>query len=246
MAASQSPSPGLCEFLDWDSQFFGLRIGRIVGHSLCSTQVPPILAWAREERLDCLYFLADIDAESIRLAEEHAFHLIDLRVTLVASPRPPAQGPGHEPRIRPAQPEDVAALRTIAGVSHNDTRFYQDGRFPTSLCDELYRVWIDKSCHGYADWVWVAEHEGQPAGYITCHLAGGEARIGLTGVAAQSRGLGLGHALVQRALEWFSERGVTRVTVATQGVNARALCLYQANGFATSSIQLWYHLWFQK
>src|SRR5579864_4139656 len=246
MAVPQTPSPQLCEFLDWDSQFFSLRIGRIVGHSLCSSHVPSILPSAREQRLDCLYFLADIEAESIRVAEEHAFHLIDLRVTLSASPRPAAQGHAAENRIRPARPEDVAALRAIAGVSHTDTRFYQDGRFPAPLCDELYRVWIEKSCNGYADCVWVAELEGQPAGYITCHLAGGEPRIGLTGVATQARGQGLGHALVQRALEWFPERGVTRATVATQGANARALRLYQANGFVTSSIQLWYQKWFQK
>jgi len=246
MTALDSPSPEPCEFLDWDSQFFGLRIGRVAGHSLCSSGVLPILAWAREQRLDCLYFLADIAAENIRLAEEHAFHLIDLRVTLVASPRPPAQEQGHENRVRPARPEDVAALRAIAAASHTDTRFYQDGRFPVSACDELYRVWIDKSCHGYADWVWVAEQEGQPAGYITCHLADGEPRIGLTGVATQARGRGLGHALVQRALEWFFEQGVRSVSVATQGANTRALRLYQASGFAVSDIQLWYHKWFEK
>ncbi|HYL75094.1 MAG TPA: GNAT family N-acetyltransferase [Bryobacteraceae bacterium] len=246
MAAPQSPSPGLCEFLDWDSRFFGLRIGRIVGHGLRSSHCPPILDWACEQRLDCLYFLADIGAETIRLAEEHAFHLIDLRVTLAASPRPAGQEQIHEDRIRPARSEDVAALRAIAGASHTDTRFYQDGRFPAPSCDEMYRVWIEKSCHGYADWVWVAEHQGQPAGYITCHLAGGEPRIGLTGVAAEARGTGLGHALVQRALAWFSEHDAPRVTVATQGANSRALRLYQHHGFATSAIQLWYHKWFPK
>jgi ribosomal protein S18 acetylase RimI-like enzyme len=92
----------------------------------------------------------------------------------------------------------------------------------------------------------VGECDGQPGGYITCHLTGGEPRIGLTGVATHARGQGLGHALVQRALECFFERGVKRATVATQGANARALRLYQSNGFVTNSIQLWYHKWFQE
>jgi dTDP-4-amino-4,6-dideoxy-D-galactose acyltransferase len=208
--------------------------------------VPAIFAWARDRRLDCLYFLADIEAESIRIAEKHAFHLVDLRLTLETSLHAPAESRGSDHCIRPVRPEDIEALRTIASANHTDSRFYQDGLFPESLCQELYRVWIEKSCRGDADLVLVAEHQGSPAGYLTCHLVGGEGRIGLVGVASETRGLGLGQAMLQVALTWFAEQRATRITVVTQGANTKAQRLYQANGFATRSVQLWYHLWFPK
>jgi dTDP-4-amino-4,6-dideoxy-D-galactose acyltransferase len=235
----------ICEFLEWDSRFFGLRIGRIAGNDLKAAQIPAILTWAREHRTDCLYFLAKIDGENIRIAEEHAFHLVDVRMTLEVSHLPGVENRSDDDRIRPVRHEDIAALRAIAGVSHTHSRFFQDGGFPESRCQELYRVWIEKSCHRDADLVLVAEHQRSPAGYITCHLAGSEGSIGLVAVSREARGAGLGSAMLRAALAWFAQRQVTRVSVVTQGANTNAQRLYQNNGFVTRNVQLWYHLWFR-
>jgi ribosomal protein S18 acetylase RimI-like enzyme len=233
-----------CEYLDWDSRFFGLRIARVNGNRLDPVRVAQILDWSRQQPPDCLYFLADLDTATIRLAEQQGFRLVDIRATLAARLPNTHSEKWSSADIREAVPEDIPALREIAGTSHRDTRFYQDGGFPRHLCDELYRVWIEKSCRGDADIVLVAEYNSRPAGYIACNLnQKGSGQIGLVGVDQEARSLGLGRRLVQHSLCWFQQHEAREVIVVTQGNNVAAQRLYQQCGFLTSAVQLWYHLW---
>jgi dTDP-4-amino-4,6-dideoxy-D-galactose acyltransferase len=175
-----------CRFLEWDSDFFSRRIARVEGSRLTSDFALRIVDWCAQRRIDCLYLCADSnDAETVRLAEAMNFQLVDVRVTLeralAIAPPPPASA-------RSWCESDLVTLAAIAGGSHSDSRFYYDGGFPRERCDQLYRVWIERSCHGWADAVFVAELEGRPAGYISCHLETGDTgSIGLTAVASQHR-----------------------------------------------------------
>lgn len=240
----------LCQYLDWDSDFFGCRIARITVNRLSQEDMEHVMIWCNSHAIDCLYFLADTgDAGTVRLAEDNEFRLVDIRVTLERQlDDMPVVGDGvTQSIIRLCTPEDVSALRAIARVSHRDSRFYYDSNFPTSLCDALYETWIEKSCNGYADAVLVAELQGRPVGYISCHLVDQvQGQIGLFGVSADSQGKGLGSMLVKGSLHWFAAHGRIQVTVVTQGRNCRAQRLYQRCGFLTRSVQLWYHRWFAK
>jgi ribosomal protein S18 acetylase RimI-like enzyme len=147
--------------------------------------------------------------------------------------------------IRPSTHADIPALRTIAAANHTDSRFYADGRFARAKCDELYATWIEKSCRGWADVVFVAELDGAPVGYLSCHMKPAKTgSIGLVGLAAHAQGRGLGRRLVAAGVDWFHGRGAERATVVTQGCNVAAQHLYQSCGFRTASVQLWHHLWF--
>jgi len=240
---------GLCQILDWDSDFFGCRIAQITVNRLNGVNLERILTWCRNHAIRCLYFLADADhAETIRLAEDNGFRLVDIRVTLdkVLQDIPIIREEASLVAVRLFKPEDIPALRAIARTSYHDSRFYYDPNFPKHLCDFLYETWIEKSCDGYADAVLVAELEGQPVGYVSCHLLSQrEGKIGLVGVSAHSRGKGLGQRLMSESLRWFSQRGVRQVTIVTQGRNCTAQRLYQQLGFLTKSVQLWYHRWFE-
>jgi dTDP-4-amino-4,6-dideoxy-D-galactose acyltransferase len=238
----------VCQFLDWDSDFFGRRIARVTTNSLTVDSVQSILVWCRARQIDCLYFLCNADdGNTVRLAEDNGFRFVDIRMTLerqVDGVRP-VQGAACEAIIRACAAGDIPALRSIAGATHRDSRFYNDPNFPGELCDALYATWIEKSCRGYADTVLVVELDGQPVGYVSCHLhTGSRGQIGLIGVGGGSQGKGLGGILVNASLDWCASRQMTRVTVVTQGRNVKALRLYQKCGFLVQSVQLWYHKWF--
>jgi dTDP-4-amino-4,6-dideoxy-D-galactose acyltransferase len=238
----------LCQYLDWDSDFFGFRIARITVNRLSQKAVERIMMWCDSSSIDCVYFLADADDEgTVRLAEDNQFRFVDIRVTLEKQLDgiPVVGDRDIEGVMRLCRPDDLPALRAIARVSHRDSRFYYDPSFPASLCDALYETWIEKSCNGYADAVLVAEIEGRPIGYLSCHLLDQtEGQIGLFGVGADSQGQGLGQKLLNGSLCWFAEQGVRQVRVVTQGRNCKAQRLYQRCGFLTRSVQLWYHRWF--
>jgi dTDP-4-amino-4,6-dideoxy-D-galactose acyltransferase len=238
----------LCEYLDWDSSFFNLRIGRIRDSRLTPEAIGPVLGWAQREDIDCLYFLSPSDdAGSVSLAEGHGFRLVDIRVTFSQQLSPSNAQSVPSTSVRDMRLGDLPTLKAIAAVSHRQSRFYYDPGFHPSSCDRLYETWIERSCEGHADRVLVADCEGTPAGYLSCHLGSeNNAVIGLLAVAPQMRGKGLGQQLVNTSLHYFRENGMNRVDVVTQGRNCPSQSLYQSCGFRTRTVQLWYHKWFQQ
>jgi dTDP-4-amino-4,6-dideoxy-D-galactose acyltransferase len=244
LAEAVTCTPAACEILDWDSKFFGTRIARVLGHRVDRHKIAEILRAVREESIQCVYFLADPEPGTLRIAENNGFRLVDVRVTLAARLLPSHGGTWEGQGVREVEVADMPVIREIAAQSHTDSRFYRDVRFPRDLCGELYRIWITRSCHGCADVVLVAEHESRAAGYVSCRLkANGVGEIDLVGVDPSARNMGLGGKLVRHALRWFQEHEAQEVTVATQGSNITALRLYQKCGFLTTRMQHWFHYW---
>ena len=233
----------VCKFLEWDSEFFGSRIARLNRAQPTAGEMRDALDWCSAERIACLYLLADAsDSGTTRLAEDNGFHFSDIRLTLL---RHETSAPGEWPAgIRIATDDDIKALTPIAGASHTDSRFYSDPGFARERCDELYRVWIENSCRGYAQRVFVGEQDGVAAGYITCHHDTDSGRVGLLGVASTARENGMGGRLISAALRHFADLGFKQTTVVTQGRNAGAQRLYTRYGFLPHRTELWYHRWF--
>ncbi len=236
----------LCTHLDWDSAFFGKRIARLNKSRLTASNVSKALAWCDNDKVDCLYFLADADdARTTRLAEQNDFVEVDVRVTLGRPITQENQLPlSMDSRVRLARESDVAVLRKLARTLHHGTRFYSDAHFERAKCDLLYETWIEKSLEDSAQIVFVPEVESQPVGYIACHALGQETQIGLLGVEEAHARTGLGRSLVQRFLAWSAQQGALRATVVTQARNTGATGLYQHCGFLPLSVQRWYHRWF--
>jgi dTDP-4-amino-4,6-dideoxy-D-galactose acyltransferase len=236
-----------CRFLDWDSQFFGLRIGRLEGNRLSPNEVPAVTRWCAEEQIDCLYFLADSrDPETIETTEAAGFGLKDLRMTYEWKSSLGALGIrpqiGERVAVRAFHEADLAALVPIARTAHTDSRFFFDRRFDRAAAALLYETWLRNACTGAH--VLVGEAGGIPAGYLSCELSGdGEGQIGLVAVAPQFHGQGLGRAMIEAALRWFSERGATSIRVVTQGRNVAAHRFYQSAGFLTKGLESWHHRW---
>jgi dTDP-4-amino-4,6-dideoxy-D-galactose acyltransferase len=243
-----------CQYLTWDSDFFGVRIAQVNGHTLDNQRIDHITAWCSQNQIDCLYFLAACDHfETTRLAEENGFHQVDIRLTLQrdltdedASFSMPPFSPA---QIRPAKSEELPALITIARSSYELSRFFFDPCFSRQASAALYEEWIRKSIQGYADIVLAAKDERGVIGYISGNLPAADSptdspgEIGLVGIAAEARGQGIGTTLILRLLDWYRQRKVDRVNVITQGRNIAAQKLYQKTGFLTYSTQLWYHKW---
>jgi dTDP-4-amino-4,6-dideoxy-D-galactose acyltransferase len=231
-----------CELLPWDTEFWGARIGRVAGGGMTAARAEEVDAWARENGVRCLYFLADgEDTGAAHAAENAGYRLMDVRTELARAASPePAEG------VRPFRPSDLEALRAIARESHRQTRFYADPGFPDERCDDLYDVWITRSTEGWADAVLVAESAGRPAGYVSCHADEdeGNGSIGLIAVAEWARGAGLGATLVRAAVDWCADRALGEIRVVTQGRSVPALRLYERCGFTAASVGLWFHKWY--
>lgn len=229
--------------LDWDSAFFGRKIAALTKQASDEDGFEWVVEAARAQGVECVYVLSDEnDHAAIRALNALGARLVDMRLTferaLTPSDAPAALD------IRNARPEDVPALRALAGSSHGTSRFYVDGRFPRERCDEMFAQWIENSCNGWADVVRVAEFEGRVAGYATGHAREkSRGEIGLVAVDPRAQGHGLGTRLVATMLSDLHGLGLANATVVTQGRNITAQRLYQNRGFRPSRVQTWHHMW---
>jgi GNAT superfamily N-acetyltransferase len=233
--------------LEWDSEFFGFRIARAFAAPSAAAVVRAVEECARHG-VRCLYYLAEAgDVATIRVLQQQGFDFADVRLTLMHL-SPGAGQPLEIPGIRGVRAEDLPALERVARVSHHDTRFYADARFPRDRCDALYATWIAKSCNQeLADVVFIAETAaGEVGGYITCSMIRPDCgQIGLLAVAPEARGAGAGRRLIHQALRWAQSRGAASVITVTQGRNLSAVRAYERCGFVAERMQLWYHRWFE-
>ena len=239
-----TPVPASCAFLPWDSEFFGVRIARLVSGKLTPDLLSEAMRWCESEKIECLYFLAESgDRETVRLAEDARFRFVDIRVKLTREldSAPPVQRAGS---VRLFMGPDLPALKTIARVGHRASRFFSDPRFGADAGERLFDVWIERSCRNPASTVLVAESEGTASGYCAIHVEDGEGVIGLIAVAPRMQGRGLGRDLIAAASTHFQQQGIQKISVVTQGRNIQGQKLYQRCGFITESVMLWYHKWF--
>ena len=230
----------------WDSAFFGARIAQITARRATADALALAVERARQEAIDCLYFLADADdAETVRAAEANRFALVDVRLTLGCTIDRGSPGDSYgDGTIRAARPVDLPQLMDVARVSHRYTRFHADTRFDPDRSDELYAHWIERSVAGeLADAVWVVDIDGAPRGYITASRGVTAASIGLVAVAPEYRGRGYGDRLLRTMMHWAATEGLDRASVVTQGRSAPAVRFYERAGFTASTVEFWYHRW---
>ncbi|HXV43100.1 MAG TPA: GNAT family N-acetyltransferase [Anaerolineae bacterium] len=241
----------LFELLPWDSEFFGLPIGRVIPTRLDESSAATLQAEVQAEGVCCLYFEAEAnDPTTVAVAERHGFHLVDVRVVLE---HPFDHRPAPVPRypvpaeliIGPPRDDELDRLQDISAQIGLTSRFNFDKNIGVERSERLYRLWIEKACQGMADVVLVARWlpAGDAVGLITCTLRHGMADIQLAGVHLDHRQRNVGTGLVQAALDWAKAQGVPKMQVVTQARNVPAQRLYQQMGFFTRSVTLYYHKW---
>lgn len=239
-----------CQFLEWDSTFFGVRIGQILKNSLDTETVRQIDKWSKNYRVDCLYLVTDADDSStIRLAEDNGFHQVEIRIlyesNLTGWDPDARQKSNQDVVIRNVRNTDIPQLQQIAKNSYQNSRWYFDPCFPEEKCQEFYQSWIKKSAEGGASFVLVADIDGEILGYISGNRQADhpEGSFELTAVKETSRRSGIGHELFASSLDWYIQHSVNRVIVNTQGRNLGTQRMIMRFGFLPFKVHLFYHRW---
>lgn len=241
----------LCRYLHWDSDFFGKRIAKVNVERLTPDIYSSIKAWCLDNQIDCLFFLADTsDSQSIHLAEDNKFRLVEIRITLELMLKNHEKSANKwikpDVQIRPANTGDRGALVEISENSYTNSRWYIDPCFEQDKCNEYYKTWISNSLDGYADYVLVAEKNGEVLGYLSGnHYQDNKpATYELLAVHEKARGLGIGPALAFYGVDYHAKMMAKKVLAVTQGRNIVLSRLLMKVGFILKDVQIYYHKWF--
>jgi ribosomal protein S18 acetylase RimI-like enzyme len=246
------PSVFEVHHLDFDTRLFGARMGSLIRTrqgddvpaesqaELLADELRRALTHARDQRYaHLIYRAAAEDLASIWAAERVGLRLVDIGVDSTFSfDRTPLPEVSATPTLRAATTADMPALQDLAAIAFVRSRFVVDPFFSPQAHVLLHREWVKNLFGGLAQAILVCEIDGQIAGFVSCSVGPGEARIPLIATQAGLRRRGVGRALVVAALRWSAAQGVPVAHVKTQAHNYPALALYHRAGYVVSKTEL--------
>ena len=225
--------------LQWDSEFFGLRIGRV--NLQTKTDVEQLLSRHKElkQQFDLLYVF-DINAVSFTA---DGARLVDEKI-LYSKPCEPRQKHAEVSFYKGTTPSDN--LYRLALVCGGCSRFKLDERFPKGSYERLYHRWIENACpkEGSNKQILLFKDAHDVArGMITIDYQGELGHIGLVAVDTEVQHQGIGSKIMSTLDGYLFERGIKTIEVPTQTANTDAVRWYEKNGFVVQSKTPIYHWW---
>lgn len=231
--------------LPWDSEFFGLRVGRISANDISGFD--RAMSDSVRVGFDLLYLDVPVEDEMLRegldqrgLAPVSFKTVLELRLT-----KPRTSQPSVELLELPIPLADQLAIEDLAIQAGWASRFRIDERIGFERFQLMYRLWAKGSIKGeLADAILVVRDDSRIAGFITVtQIAEPKAAIKLFSVHPDFRRRGYGAILLEGVAALCKASGCQAVEVSTQGDNAAALKSYRAAGFVVTARTAQYHIW---
>jgi dTDP-4-amino-4,6-dideoxy-D-galactose acyltransferase len=229
------------KYLDWDSLFFKLKIGKVDVDLASEDIFVYILDQKRNSDYDLIYLTADmVDKAANCWLDENGIVPMNIKITFHKTILDPT-------RDNPLKIEKYSGITSskliqLAFESGHKSRFRKDERLNFRFKD-MYQTWIEKSVNGeLADVVLISNDNNEISGFVTIKKNIKRGIIGLIAVDQHLRGRGIGRGLLMAAENWCSSEGCDELIVATQLENSEACNLYLRNGYTRLSSQYIFHI----
>lgn len=220
------------EYLAWDSDFFGYRIGRFLVGGDDDFNIERLKEESRAKGYRLVYIFS-------KKALDINIPPIDIKV--VYSREITAADSGYP--LLPQATKATDTLYSLAFRSGKYSRFRLDENIGIEAFERMYKRWTDNSLAGTsADKVLKYEIDGKEAGFITISY-GETTNIGLLAVDEKYGRRGIGSALMESAFREAFDHGARNIAVPTQKQNVEACAFYEKKGFKVTDTTYIYHLW---
>ncbi len=239
--------------LDWDTEFFGIKMGQVLLPSKPEPANFSESAWlytleaARRQKYRFLYCPVDvIYPEASTIIAGHGGIIGDVLVTFVLDCSRGIQKINPSFKIAEATAEDLKGILEIAATGFRDSRFMMDPHFQRSKAEQFYPSWLKESFSN-SEKIMVVKEERQVCGFISLKPESSTKTliIRLIAVKSSERGKGIGQFLVHQAIAAALHLNYPQVQVGTQLTNRAAINLYEKGGFRMRSAKYRYHIWFE-
>ena len=219
--------------LEWDSEFFGRRIGRLQMDCL-GNELPEF-----PSELDLIYVETACENDCCAPQSHPTWFDAGRKLTFTADTHDGQTAPSII-QLTTQSPE----LQKLAWLSGHQSRYRLDPNFTKEEYRRLYTRWIDACLEGQWDATILGiERHGELAGFVTVESLTDHARIGLIAVHSDHQGQGLSSHLIRAAKISAKEKGHSELRVSTQHTNHAAIYAYLNGGFRSLSSIQHYHWW---
>ena len=225
--------------LDWDSGFFGLRIGRV---SINSEEECLALAERRtlaQNDFDLVYVFAshglDVSLPNAQLVDEKVVY--KLSNTFYSESN-------HRVILWDSNKGVTDDLLHLALVSGKYSRFHTDEGLPAGSYERLYSRWIEQSVNRVlATKVFCYIEDEVPRGLVTLDEKDGYGSVGLVAIHEGFQSRGIGTAMMKHVIGQMHVGRIQKLYVTTQAANMPACRLYEKCGFQVESVTDIWHWW---
>ena len=231
------------EPLPWDSDFFGVPIGRVALDGADATGLTTVEAEARRLGIVCLYGSLDpIDAQATELVQQHGWRFVDAPTTFdLKLDEPPIPKP-EGVRFRVGTVDDVPRVAHIARSMADWSRYAVDPRFGLAAARKLQDAWLDRAARAEdgVHSLMVAEDEGD--GEVVAFIG----RVltpspRVDAVGTTRRGSGAARYLIEEARAWAGDQALLGGPIAAR--NVPALRYVSHCGYRVCRVEYVYHRW---
>lgn len=224
------------KYLDWDSNFFNLKIGRVELFNSDDIDKFYSLVGNLKGDYNLIYIFnhTTSDIENTLLVDEKVIYqkYVETKVSY--------NEVSLYDKIIPN--EDLYRLALVSG---KHSRYNIDPNWPQGSYERLYKRWIEQSANGnLANCIFIFKNNDIINGMITAKWKENNADIGLVAVDTEVQGKNIGTKLMSSLENYLSSQTtVKELRVATQYSNKQACAWYEKNGFQIESVTRIHHLW---
>lgn len=228
------------ERLDWDSQFFGLEIGRTCRDVLLTVTSNEIGMY------DLLYLTEKEIIVDEAFLSYRSNILVDCK--LIYSKQIINSNQPTNYLVKEYKNNDTCVRReqlySLAYLSGEYSRYKLDANFAKGKFEEMYRMWVDNSISGeIADYLYYIEDKGQICAFVTLKITQKGGVIGLIATDKNVQAKGMGKTLILKCEETLRLKGIDVLKVATQACNKTACLFYEKCEMYVAQKTFIYHSW---
>jgi dTDP-4-amino-4,6-dideoxy-D-galactose acyltransferase len=231
------------EKLKWDSDFFGINIGKLE----LDCEFSEIKAGSEIKDYDLIYCFSDK-----LLLNTSSYSYCGTKVNFEKSNNLANVDIDSNNQIRLVNVEYYLEfekeLKELAIVSGAFSRFKIDTRLGIKKFKNLYEIWIENASKGLNDnlfLVYLDEDSKKPLGILTAKISeqSNYSKVGLFAVHPTYQGNGIGRKLLTYFEMLPCHYNGSNIQIPTQLENQNACKFYQNCGYQARSIQYIYHYW---
>lgn len=234
------PVSRLVELLEWDTRFFGFRIGQVALDGATEERLDQIDAEAADLGLRCLYGSLDPTCPGPTALDVQArgYRFVEAGVVL-QRPAGPLDRRSSAVLVRPGGRADLPRLDDPPSLLAPWSRFGVDPRFGLGVAGRMFEAWIERAEADDDRLLLVAEDSGVVVGVATARR-GPPDRVDL--MAVDEPGAGVSQALLDAFLGWAGPGPTEAGPCAVR--NVAAIRFLEGTGHRLCRTRYQYHRWF--
>lgn len=226
--------------LEWDSNFFGMRVGSLLLSSQCRLENE--LDCANDQGCKLVYIYSE---KEIKPNSAGNFKLVDVGGQIKFVKRLTGtlgHGEQNTKIVKYNYRRASSDIVELAYLSGHLSRFRIDPWLPSGIFEELYKTWLARTIdRAPRAQIYIYYSDDKAVGLITSEQTKDICTIGLLAVHPSYQGLGIATQLIKKVENLCAGNGTFNLAVKTQISNCKAQSLYIKNSFAEVHRSFLYH-----